>query len=95
MPSTGLEETIALLSGFNDEEADMYEKQQAVHAEVGGVIVIRGHHLGEPERMGEILEVSGGPTHLRCRVRWDDEHESTLSLGSDAIIRRARGHRDS
>jgi hypothetical protein len=68
----------------------MSEKQQAVHAEVGDIIVIRGHHVGDQERMGEILEVSGDPTHMRCRVRWDDDHESTLTLGSDAIIRHTR-----
>lgn len=67
----------------------MNEQQQPVHAEVGDVIVIRGHHVGDPERMGEILEVSGEPSHVRCRVRWDDGHESTLSPGSDAVVRHA------
>lgn len=65
----------------------MNEAQASVFAEVGDMIVIRGHHLGEPEREGEILDVSGEPSRVRYRVRWDDGHESTLSPGSDAVIR--------
>jgi hypothetical protein len=95
MPCTGLGGIIALLHSFDDvrtnEEAEMNEKQEVVPAEVGDLMVIRGHHVGDPERIGEILEVSGDPSRVRCRVRWDDGHESTLSPGSDAIIRHARG----
>jgi hypothetical protein len=69
----------------------MNEKQQPTNVEVGDIIVIRGHHVGDPKRTGEIVAVSGEPTHMRCRVRWDDGHESTLSPGSDAVIRHARG----
>jgi len=70
----------------------MNETQLTVHAEVGDLMVIRGHHVGDAERIGEILEVSGEPGHVRCRVRWDDGHESTLSPSSDAVIRHARRH---
>ncbi len=68
----------------------MDENTQALRAEIGDIIVIRGHHLGEPERMGEILNVSGAPSRERCLVRWEDGHESTLSLGSDTIVRHTR-----
>lgn len=53
----------------------------------GDVVVVSGHHVGEPERTGEILEVLGDPSHERYRVRWDDGHESIFYPGSDAHIR--------
>jgi Domain of unknown function (DUF1918) len=53
----------------------------------GDVIVVSGHHVGEPERTGEILEVLGDPSHERFRVRWDDGRESIFYPGSDAHIR--------
>lgn len=46
-------------------------------ASIGDRIVIKGHHVGEPERDGKILEVhgtNGAPPYL---VRWEDNgHES-------------------
>lgn len=59
----------------------------AHRAEVGDVIVIAGHHVGEAERIGEILEVVGELPNERYRVRWDDGHESLFRPGSDATIR--------
>ena len=56
-------------------------------AEVGDLIVISGHHVGEGERIGEILEVLGELPHESYRVRWDDGHESLFRPGSDATIR--------
>ena len=47
-----------------------------MRAAVGDRLVISGHHVGEPERDAEVLEVhgqDGGPPWL---VRWsDDGHE--------------------
>jgi hypothetical protein len=54
---------------------------------VGDVIVITGHHVGEPERTGELLEVLGTGEHTHYRVRWDDGRESVFYPGSDAFIR--------
>jgi hypothetical protein len=58
-----------------------------MRANVGDRIVIKGHHLGEPERDGEILEVrgvDGGPPYI---VRWEDAgHECLFFPGSDASI---------
>ena len=51
----------------------------------GDRLVVRGHHVGEPERDGEVVGVLGedGP----YRVRWsDDGHVSTLYPGSDVYI---------
>ena len=56
-------------------------------AEAGDLVVVAGHRVGESERIGEILEVRGDPTHLRYRVRWDDGRESIFYPGSDAVIR--------
>lgn len=68
-------------------------KAQPRKGGVGGVVVVSGHRVGEPERVGEILEVVGDATHPRYRVRWDDGHESTFYPGSDAVIRRATSPR--
>ncbi|HYA67951.1 MAG TPA: DUF1918 domain-containing protein [Acidimicrobiales bacterium] len=56
-------------------------------ARVGDMIVIRGHHQGEPDRKGEIIEVhgeAGGPPFV---VRWDDSgHDVLVFPGPDAAI---------
>jgi hypothetical protein len=65
----------------------MNEIRQRVRAKVGDVVAIHGHYLGEPERLGEILEVLGDPGHVHFRVRWDDEHESIFYPGNDATVR--------
>ncbi len=58
-----------------------------MQARVGDRIVIRGHHVGESIRDGEILEVrgpDGGPPYI---VRWEDTgHETLFFPGSDALI---------
>jgi len=60
----------------------------------GDLVVVTGHHVGERERLGEILEVLGESDRPRYRVRWDDEHVSIFSPGNDAVIRHvARGRR--
>ena len=56
-------------------------------ASVGERLVIEGHHVGEPDRDAEIIEVrreNGGPLYL---VRWDDDgHEGLFFAGSDAVV---------
>jgi hypothetical protein len=58
-----------------------------MQASVGDRLVIKGHHVGEPDRAAEIIEVrgvDGGPPFL---VRWDDDgHEGLFFPGSDAVI---------
>jgi len=60
-----------------------------MRANVGDMLVVRGHHLGEPDRMGEILEVhgtEGGPPFM---VRWDDDgHQGLVFPGPDASVER-------
>ena len=57
-----------------------------MHATVGETLILKSHHVGEPDRSGEILEVRGdrgGPPYL---VRFDDGHEGLVFPGSDAVI---------
>jgi hypothetical protein len=49
-----------------------------VEARVGDRIVVRSTHQGEPERIGEVLEVrgaSGGPPYL---VTWSPDGHTAL-----------------
>jgi hypothetical protein len=58
-----------------------------VQATVGDRIIVRGHHLGEPDRDGEVLEVrgtNGGPPFV---VRWEDSgHTGLFFPGPDAMV---------
>jgi Domain of unknown function (DUF1918) len=69
-------------------EDDVTKTEHA--AEVGDLIVIAGHHVGESERIAEVLEVLGEPPNEHYRVRWDDDRESVYFPGSDATIKHAR-----
>jgi hypothetical protein len=56
-------------------------------ANVGDRIVIRGHHVGEPNRDCEVLEVRGKDGGAPNIVRWGDNgHESLFFPGSDATV---------
>lgn len=57
-------------------------------AEVGDLIRITGHVVGDAPRTAEILEVLGGPGHEHFRVRWEDGHESIYFPAEDAVITR-------
>jgi hypothetical protein len=62
-----------------------------MQAQVGETLVLKSHHVGEPDRAGEILEVrgqGGGPPFL---VRFDDGHEGLVFPGTDAIIQHPEG----
>lgn len=58
-----------------------------LHIEPGDLVVVTGHFVGEPQRIGEILEVLGDEHSRRYRVRWDDGHESIFTPGSDTVVR--------
>jgi uncharacterized protein DUF1918 len=64
----------------------MSDDRSELRAKPGDVLAVHGHHLGEPERLGEILEVLGQAEHVHFRVRWDDDHESIFYPGSDATV---------
>ncbi len=58
-----------------------------MRASVGDRILVKGHHIGDADRDGEVLEVrgpDGGPPFL---VRWGDTgHEGLLFPGPDAVV---------
>jgi hypothetical protein len=56
-------------------------------ANVGDRLIIKGHHVGEPDRDAEILEVHGEDGAPPWLVRWgDDGHEGLFFPGPDATI---------
>ena len=58
-----------------------------MRAKAGDMLVVRGHHLGEPDRMGEILEVHGSEGNPPFVVRWDDDgHQGLVFPGPDASV---------
>lgn len=50
---------------------------------VGDRIVVRGRRVGEPNAVGQIVQVLGG---MRFLVRWADGRESVVVPGTDAMI---------
>lgn len=62
-------------------------------AAVGDRLVVRGPHLDDPVRDGEILEVrhpDGSPPYL---VRWSDTgHEGLVFPGPDAFVEHFEHH---
>lgn len=81
----------------NDDRGDERRKEaslstQSIQGSVlcampGDRLVIRGHHLGERQRDGEILEVLGEDGRPPYLVRWsDDGHVSRIQPGSDAFV---------
>jgi hypothetical protein len=73
-----------ILQTRQTKEAAMADVQGA---QVGDLIEIHGHRLGEPSRTGEILEILGTTEYEHYRVQWEDGHESFITPGSDAVIR--------
>jgi hypothetical protein len=58
-----------------------------MQASVGDRIIIRGHHVGEPDRDCEVLEVRGADGTAPYLVRWEDTgHEALLYPGPDAMV---------
>jgi len=57
-------------------------------ARVGDRIVVESEKVGQAAREGVILEVIEASYGIRYRVRWDDDHESTIrpSAGSARIV---------
>ena len=63
--------------------------------QVGDVVEIAGHSVGEGGRTGEVIAVLGEPGAEHFRVRWEDGHESVFYPGSDATIRPPHGEEQS
>jgi hypothetical protein len=75
----------ALAPAQGQKEPSTTEHPQ-LRAAPGDRLVVSGHHQGEHERDGEVLEVhgeGGGPPFL---VRWEDGTTTVLYPGSDVAI---------
>ena len=58
-----------------------------MQAKVGDRIVIRGHHIGEPDRDCQVIEVHGADGSPPYVVRWEDsDHDTLFFPGSDAVV---------
>jgi hypothetical protein len=56
-------------------------------ASVGDRLIIKGVHLGDPERDGEIIAVEGPDGAPPWRVRWEsDGHVSFFFPGPDVTV---------
>ena len=65
----------------------MNESVSPLRASRGDRLVIKGHHVGEPSRDAEIIEVLGEDGAPPFLVRWaDDGHVSRFYPSSDAYI---------
>lgn len=59
-----------------------------MQARAGDRIVIKGHHVGEPDRDCEVLEARGADGEPPYLVRWGDSGHTTLFFpGPDAEVR--------
>jgi hypothetical protein len=62
-------------------------KPPELRASPGDRLVIRGHHLGEPDRDGEVVEVLGEDGRPPFRIRWSETGRVALLFpGSDAAV---------
>lgn len=58
-----------------------------MHAQIGTRIVVKGHHIGDPDRDCEVLEIHGKDGEPPYLVRWsDDGHEGLYYPGDDAVV---------
>ena len=65
----------------------MSTNASVLQAAPGDRLVIRGHHVGEVARDGEILKVLGEDGAPPYEVRWEDDGRVTrLYPGSDAYV---------
>jgi Domain of unknown function (DUF1918) len=62
-------------------------EEATMHARIGDQIRVRGHHLGELDRCGEITATRGPDGSPPFMVRWDDsDHEVLFFPGTDATV---------
>jgi hypothetical protein len=65
----------------------MPKSQSILRASPGDELVVKGHHTGQPEREGEIVEVLGEDGAPPYEVRWDDGGLTRLYPSTDAYVR--------
>jgi Domain of unknown function (DUF1918) len=57
-----------------------------MQATVGDRLRIHGHNVGDPDKMGEIVEVHGQSGEPPYVVRFDDGHTGLVFPGPDAVV---------
>ena len=57
-----------------------------MQAQVGDRIIVRSHHVGEPDRDALVLGVQGADGAPPYRVRWSDGREAVYFPGTDAHV---------
>lgn len=57
-----------------------------MRAHSGDQIVIPGHHVGDPERRGVVLETRGDGGQPPYIVQWSDGREDLFIPSSDAVL---------
>jgi hypothetical protein len=58
-----------------------------MHAAAGDRLVIKGHHVGDPDKDALIIEVRGENGAPPWLVQWsDDGHEGLVFPGPDAFV---------
>ena len=57
-----------------------------MQANAGDALVVKGRHVGNPDRRGVITEVHGEAGAPPYVVRWDDGHESVFVPSSDTVV---------
>ena len=61
-----------------------------MQATVGDRLHVHGHTVGDPDKMGEIVEVHGQGGQPPYLVRFDDGHTGLVFPGPDAVIEHPR-----
>ncbi|SDI42671.1 DUF1918 domain-containing protein [Nonomuraea jiangxiensis] len=60
-----------------------------MQANVGDMLIIHGHVVGQRDRKGEIIEIRGPAGSPPYVVRFDDGHEQLMFPGPDAVVQPA------
>lgn len=60
-----------------------------MQAQVGDRLHVHGNHVGEQDRLGEIVEVRGPDGRPPYLVRYEDGHETLVFPGPDAVVEEA------
>jgi hypothetical protein len=58
-----------------------------MQAHVGDELIVRGHHIGQADRKGIVVEAHGPDSTQPFLVKWDDDGHTTLFFpGSDCFV---------
>lgn len=64
-----------------------------MEANVGDRLVVKSHHVGDPDREAVVLEVQGRNGQAPYKVRWNDGHESVFFPSSDCAVQQSQKKR--